>query len=187
MSYGWLFLVAFVIVVVTLRLRRTEKPVFLKILGVGDWVEVMNEGASKEVAIGQRIAKLPSGDFGDGAFVMNGAVNLDAWPQQFRDDISRLQPIIINENWALAKIIVAAGGDETLVLGPLEDASLVGILRVAIRENREKISLRLQVCSQAIQVADNPEAIKQFDDEWQRYAMNNPTNISSSPPMPTSR
>ena len=139
------------------------------------WVELMNAEISAPVAVGRRVANLPSHVFGPGAMLMFGAVNLDSWPAPFQERVMNdYKPVSIGGNWVLAKMVMAAGQDETLVLSEYQELEMIGKLRVALKEHADDIDLRVVVCTQSIQLMDNAASREQFDADWHRYAAIDP-------------
>jgi hypothetical protein len=132
------------------------------------WVEVLGPHGEPWV-VGRRRAWLPADEFGDGASMLVGAINLQDTDPALRAAIHQhCHPVYLDEHLVLAQIIVRPSSTEDLVMGPLDDPLMQEKLEAAIVRTNE-IDVLAEVTSSAIGLMETEEDRRTFNDIRQQY------------------
>lgn len=137
---------------------------------LSDWVEILNV-ADRVWARGKRISWLPPESFGDGACILAGVIDLTGTDPELRTVIDReFAPVYFDGNCLVARMLVAAGGDERLILGPIDDVAMQNKIASLCAENHVDKEVYVQISSDSIRPVIAKQDREKFEQIWRQYA-----------------
>ena len=133
------------------------------------WVEVLDTNEQFLVA-GRRLSWLPPAEFGHGASILIGAINLEDTDPALRTAIEQhCHPVYLTEHLVLARIIARVTRSENLMMGPLDNPALQQKIESAIAQKVDEIDVLLEVTSGSIGLMDTEESEQRFTEIWRQY------------------
>lgn len=137
---------------------------------LSDWIEIMNV-ADRVWARGKRISWLPPEAFGDGACILTGVIDLTGTDPELRMVIDReFSPVYFDGNCLVARMLVAAGGDERLILGSIDDVATQNEIASLCARNHVDKEVYVQISSDSISPVIAKNDREKFEQIWRQYA-----------------
>ncbi len=127
-----------------------------------EWVEVLN--SNEQVwAIGRRLTWLPADEFGNGASMLIGAINLENTDAGLRAAIEQhCHPVYVDEHLVLAYILARPSRSESLMMGPLNNPILQGKIEAAIVFATNDIDVLAEATSSSIGLMETEKERREF-------------------------
>ncbi|GAB3422086.1 hypothetical protein NX774_08130 [Massilia agilis] len=136
---------------------------------LSEWVELVNV-AGEAWARGKRINWLPPEAFGDGACLLTGVIDLADADPALKAVIDReLSPVYFDATCVVARMLVAAGGDEHLILGSIDDLAVQEKLAALCAGDELAQAVCVQICSESISPVIAKDDRDKFERIWQQY------------------
>ena len=135
-----------------------------------DWIEIANV-ADQVWAKGKRISWLPPESYGDGACLLDGIIDLNGTDPALKRVIDEsFAPTYFDGSCLVARMLVAAGGDECLMLGPMDDVVMQNKIASLCIENSANKSIYVQISSNSISPLTAKADREKFEQIWNQYA-----------------
>jgi hypothetical protein len=137
---------------------------------LSDWIEILNV-AERVWAWGKRISWLSSEEFGDGACILTGIIDLTGTDPELKAVIDReFSPVYFDGNCLAAKMLVVAPGGERLILGSIDDAAMKNKITSHMAEIPAGKEIYVRISSDTISPLIAKKDRETFEQIWNRYA-----------------
>lgn len=157
------------------REKKTLSPLTIKTPAdyaalLSDWMELLSAD-DRVWARGKRISWLPPQDFGGGACLMTGVIDLTGTDPELRAVIDReYAPTYFDGNCLVARMLVVAASDERLILGSIDDIVMENRIASLCADNHPAKDVYVQISSDSITPAIEKKDREKFEKIWNRYA-----------------
>lgn len=138
---------------------------------LSDWLEILNV-ADRVWARGKLVSWLPPEMFGDGACILFGVIDLTGTDPELRRVIDRdFSPVYVDGDCLVARMLVAAGGDERLILGSIDDIAMQNKIASLCAKNDADKEVCVQISSDSISPLIEEKDREKFEQIWSQYAL----------------
>lgn len=137
---------------------------------LSDWMELLN-AEDRVWARGKRISWLPPQEFGGGACLLTGVIDLTGTDPELKVVIDReFSPTYFDGNCLVARMLVVASRDERLILGSIDDTVMENRIASLCAGNHPAKEVYVQISSDSITPAIEKKDREKFEKIWNQYA-----------------